>query len=130
MGIDGIRPVELELVELFEQNSQISVTISEATKLLREHGYIHVDKAVRDNLYILTNSGFLIYDKDERRFSINQNTTKDLTKKMLLPSKPKHSDHCDKCGRKFNRGEKPFARSFANIELYLCAECHEPKVVA
>jgi Fe2+ or Zn2+ uptake regulation protein len=126
---DFIRPVELELIELFNQNTEICVTISEATEILREHGYPHSDKAVRDNLFILTSAGFLTYDKDGCSFSLSSNTTK--TKPCELPQpKHKHPEHCDKCGRKFSRGDVFFPHPFANIELYLCSECHAPKVVA
>jgi hypothetical protein len=125
------RPVKDELIQVFEQNNKISVTIGEATEILREHGHSRLYSSVRDNLLILTYSGFLIYDKNECRFSLSQNAMKaDFTKKMpILPSKPKHRDHCDKCGRKFQLGEITYLHSFANIELYLCEECHEPKIV-
>ena len=112
------------------------MTVGEATKILREHGHRHEYRFVRDNLFILTTSGFLTYDQVQHRFNISPNAAKaNLTKKMpceLLSSKPKHParDHCDKCGRKFSRGDVPYVRSFANIELYLCAECHGQKIVA
>ena len=126
------RPVKAELVKIFEQNTQICVTISEATETLSEHGHPHSDKAVRDNLFLLTNSGYLTYD-GSHKFSLN-NGAKDLTKKMpceLPQPKPKHrtSDHCDKCGKKFSHGEITYLHSFANIQLDLCEDCHEPKAI-
>ena len=133
MGIDGIRPVELELIEVFEQNNRINVTVGEAIDILRQHGHPHSEMSVKDNLHILTTMGFLNYDKDGCRFSLSPNAAKvDLITHCKLPPKPKHqtSDHCDKCGRKFSHGEKPFVRSYSNMELYLCEGCHEPKVVA
>jgi hypothetical protein len=127
------RPVEAELIEIFEQNNQINVTIREATEILCKYGHHHSDKSVRDNLLILTNSGFLTYDQVQHQFSLSANAAKaDLTKKMPceLLSKPKHPDHCDKCGRKFSHGDVFYIRPFANLELYLCSDCHVPKVVA
>jgi len=128
--------VELELIELFKQNNQMCVTVGEATEILLEHGHDRLYSSVKDNLFILATAGFLTYDKDEGRFSISPNAAKaDLTKKLpceLLPSKPEHqtSDHREKCGKKFSHSDVPYVRSFANVQLYLCAECHEQKVVA
>jgi hypothetical protein len=124
------RPVKVELVELFKQNNLLHVTVADTVRLLRATGHPHVDAAVRDNLFLLFNSGFLTYD-DSRRFSLN-NGAKDLSKKIELPYTPKQPkiDHCDKCHRKFKRGQVPLIRKFANFQLYLCKECYTPKIVA
>jgi hypothetical protein len=45
----------------------------------------------------------------------------------LKPSPP--SGRCDRCGRKFERGEVPHIRKFSNIKLYLCDDCHEQKKI-
>ena len=142
---DGARPVEAELIEFFKQNKRTCVT---ATETIEIFGHSRSGKSIRDNLYILATLGFLCYDKRKRWFSLSPNAEKaDFTRSTrdMLPKptrspkqkpsnptqQPKPNSHCDKCHHKFRPGEKSYVRSFANaIQLYLCAECYMPKVLA
>jgi hypothetical protein len=133
-----IRPVKDELIALFEQNNQIYVTEKEATEMLRKQGHDHFQGSVHDNLFILTRVGFLAYDKDQYRFSLMSNAANvdfsiELPKRKHLEYKPRlhpPSNHCDKCKKELKYGDEFFLHSFANIQLCLCAECHEQKVLA
>ena len=110
---DIVRPVEIELIEVFNQQKDIQVTVTEAINILLAKGHKHTQQAVRDNMMILVEAGFLTYGPVECKFSRSPNAEKaDLTKRTLikLPSRAHKqyernqrppSDHCNKCGKEF-----------------------------
>ena len=57
------RPIQTALIELFKQNQQLHISISEATKLLHKKR----GELVGDNMFILTELGYLTFDSKRQR---------------------------------------------------------------
>ena len=133
LGSDGIRPVELELIEFFNQHINLQATVIEVNEMLGKLGHKHVYASVRDNLELLAMLGFLICDESQHKFSLNQNPTQlGLTKAIphglrLTKHNKLANGRCDKCHRKLKLGEKSFIKQYGNLQICLCMDCFERK---
>jgi hypothetical protein len=148
MAKKGDRPVGRHIMAFLEQHEGIGYRIADLITEMSEQGWRHGDNAVGDNLKLLVKQG-LIIERNNFWYGIPKNgeiTIPESSKPKQKPGhqsvieskqspestyipKPKH-DHCDTCGRKFERGDKFYVRNFSNVQLVLCEDCHAPKIMA
>jgi hypothetical protein len=142
-------------VEILKQNNNQSMSLSKIKKMMDEQGWRHTYDAIRDNYKVLlqndvlkeSDNGCVIspgFDNDlERldrrrfnhggRFNHKEFIGKKISK-LPPPLEPYEyynykCGYCDKCGRKFERGDKFYIKRFSNTQLVLCEDCHAPKIM-
>jgi len=138
----GDRPVSIHIVAFLERHKGMGYRIADLINELTEQGWHHGDNAVKDNCKLLVKQG-LILKRNHFWYGIPKDgeiTVPELSEpkqKVIKPKqppkstylpKPKH-DHCDTCGRKFERGDKFYIRNFSNVQLFLCEDCYAPKIM-
>lgn len=126
----GNRPVAKHIIEVLEKNNNEGMCLAEIQKGLIEQGWRHCIGSVRDNCMLLAQNGLLVKIGDQYSISLGRNhETGSINNLKVLDSTPfePKPDRCDRCGRKFEHGDKFFVRDFRNVRLYVCEECHEQK---
>jgi hypothetical protein len=127
----GKRPVAEHILAVLEQSKGVGYHIADLVREMAKQDWHHTGNAIGDNCKLLVEQE-LIVERD-KCYGIAKDgdiTIPEPPPKHTSKPKPKRPerDRCDRCGRKFEWGDKFYMRQFSNVSLCLCEDCYVLKV--
>lgn len=126
------RPVAEHVLAFLFEHKGVRFRLCDIYNSLHKQNLKHCLESIFDNLQILIKERIVV--KEGEYYSVSpQYDVKPYTLSLNLKPLPKFNppllqhDHCDKCGRKFKRGDKFYIHAFSNLKVVVCEDCLEPK---